>query len=149
MTIMASLHKDPRGKSPYFYAAFTLPDGRRTFRSTKLTDRKKALEVCLEWERAADQGRDGFAWRDVQSEVDILPQCTVDSGATGPVRVETYTVTFDREGSPERGILACRTAGDSRAWGNIVDPDTLALLCAEEGIGRTGTLAADGALTLD
>ena len=45
--------------------------------------------------------------------------------------------------------MACRTAGDNRAWGNIFDPDTLALLCAEEGIGRTGTLAADGALTLE
>ena len=97
----------------------------------------------------AHDGRDGFAWRDVQSEVDLLPQCTVDSAATGPVRVETYTVTFDREGNPERGIVACRTGGDNRAWGNIVDPDTLALLCAEEGIGRTGTLAADGALALD
>jgi hypothetical protein len=85
----------------------------------------------------------------VQPAVDVLPQCTVDSAATGPVRVETYTVVFDRGGSPERGIVACRTAGDSRAWGNAVDPDTLALLCAEEGIGRTGTLAADGALTLD
>jgi len=59
MTAMASIHKDPRGKSPYFYAAFTLPDGRRTFRSTKLTDRKRAWEVCLQWERAAVQGRDG------------------------------------------------------------------------------------------
>jgi acetyl-CoA C-acetyltransferase len=96
----------------------------------------------------ADEGRHGFAWRDVQPEVDLLPQCTVDSAATGPVRVETYTVTFDREGNPARGIVACRTATDSRAWGNIVDPDTLALLCTEEGIGRTGTLAADGALTL-
>jgi acetyl-CoA C-acetyltransferase len=96
----------------------------------------------------ADEGR-GFAWRDVQPEVDVLPQCTVDSAATGPVRVETYTVAFDRGGNPARGIVACRTAGGSRAWGNIVDPDTLGLLCAEEGIGRTGTLRADGVLTLD
>jgi acetyl-CoA C-acetyltransferase len=85
----------------------------------------------------------------VQPDVDLLPQCTVDSAATGPVRVETYTVTFDREGNPGRGIVACRTAGDSRAWGNIVDPDTLTLLCTEEGIGRSGTLAADGTLALD
>jgi acetyl-CoA C-acetyltransferase len=97
----------------------------------------------------AHEGRDGFAWRDVQPEVDVLPQCTVDSAATGPVRVETYTVAFDRAGNPERGIVACRTADDHRAWGNIVDPDTLAQLCAEEGIGRAGTLAADGALALD
>jgi len=93
-------------------------------------------------------GADGFAWRDVQSDVDVLPQCTVDSAASGPVRVETYTVTFDREGNPERGIVACRTADDSRAWGNIDDADTLASLCAEEGIGRTGTLSDSGTVTL-
>ena len=63
-------------------------------------------------------------------------------------RVETYTVTFDREGAPERGILACRTASGARAWGNVADPDTLALLCREEGIGRSGVLAADGTLAL-
>jgi len=90
-----------------------------------------------------------FAWRDVQPEVDALPQCRVDAEATGPVRVETYTVTFDRDGAAERGILACRTAGGSRAWANVADPDALALLCAEEGIGRTGVLAADGTLSLD
>jgi hypothetical protein len=31
----------------------------------------------------------------------------------------------------------------------VDDPDALALLCAEEGIGRTGTLGADGMLSLD
>jgi acetyl-CoA C-acetyltransferase len=93
-------------------------------------------------------GGDGFAWRNVQSEVDVLPQCTVDSEATGPVRVETYTVTFDRDGQPARGIVACRTPDDRRAWGAVTDPDTLASLCAEEGIGRTGTLAADGVVDL-
>jgi acetyl-CoA C-acetyltransferase len=89
-----------------------------------------------------------FAWRDVQPEVDALPRCRVDPDAVGPVRVETYTVTFDREGAPERGIIACRTADGSRAWGNVTDSDTLAQLCAEEGIGRTGVLAAGGALAL-
>ena len=97
----------------------------------------------------AHGGSRPFAWRDVQPEVDALPQCRVDAAATGAVRVETYTVTFDREGAPERGILACRTADGSRAWGNVDDGDALALLCAEEGIGRTGVLAAGGALSLD
>ena len=97
----------------------------------------------------AHGGTAPFAWRDVQPEVDALPQCRVDSEATGPVRVETYTVTFDRDGAAERGILACRTADGSRAWGNVSDPDALALLCAEEGIGRTGVLAADGTVSLD
>jgi acetyl-CoA C-acetyltransferase len=95
-------------------------------------------------------GGDGpFAWRDVQPEVDALPRRAVDAGATRPVRVETYTVTFDREGAVERGIVACRTAADARAWGNITDADTLAQLCVEEGVGRTGVLSADGALVLD
>jgi acetyl-CoA C-acetyltransferase len=78
-----------------------------------------------------------------------LPECAVDETAAGTVRVETYTVAFDREGAPERGIVACRTAADARAWGNISDPDTLAQLCVEEGIGRTGVLAEDGVLVLD
>jgi acetyl-CoA C-acetyltransferase len=90
-----------------------------------------------------------FAWRSVQPEVDALPQCRVDSEATGPVRVETYTVTFDHEGQPERGIVACRTAEDHRAWGNIDDTDTLAALCREEGVGRTGQLHEGGRITLD
>jgi integrase len=54
---MASLHKNPRGKSPYFFVAFTLPDGRRAFRSTRQTDRKKAAEVARTLERASRAAR--------------------------------------------------------------------------------------------
>ncbi len=89
-----------------------------------------------------------FAWRNVQSDVDALPRCAVEPDATGAVRVETYTVTFDREGAPERGILACRTPDGHRAWANVTDTDALALLCAGEGIGRPGDLAADGTLSM-
>jgi integrase len=56
---MASIHKDPRGKSPYWYAAYTLPDGRRTFRSTKQRDRKKAWDVARALERAGEAARAG------------------------------------------------------------------------------------------
>ena len=62
----------------------------------------------------------------------------MDPEATGPVRVETYTVTFDREGHPERGIVACRTKADARAWGSTFDTDALRALCAEDPIGRSG-----------
>jgi acetyl-CoA C-acetyltransferase len=85
----------------------------------------------------------------VQPEVDVLPQCSVDSAATGAIRVETYTVAFDRDGNPERGILALRTPDDRRTWGNITDVDTLAGLCTDEGIGRTGTLTDDGIVKLN
>src|SRR4029453_10426589 len=50
---MASIHKDPRGKSPFFYCAFTLPNGTRCFKSTKLRDRNAAMDFCLRMEGAA------------------------------------------------------------------------------------------------
>ena len=54
---MASIHKDPRGKSPFWYCAFYGADGRRMFRSTKATDRKTALKICLAWESASAKAR--------------------------------------------------------------------------------------------
>jgi integrase len=56
---MASLHKDPLGRSPYFYAAFTGPDGRRKFKSTKAKDRKTALKIALSFEEASTKARAG------------------------------------------------------------------------------------------
>ena len=54
---MASLHKDPRARSPYWYCAFYGPDGRRLFRSTKETDRKAAWKIALAWEGASEKAR--------------------------------------------------------------------------------------------
>ena len=56
---MSSLRKDARGRSPYWVACYTAADGRRLQKSTKQTDRKKALEVCLALERAEDLARKG------------------------------------------------------------------------------------------
>lgn len=50
---MASIHKDPRGRSPYYYAAYTLANGKRRFRSTKKTKERDAWKVCLALEGAA------------------------------------------------------------------------------------------------
>src|SRR6202023_917315 len=41
---MASLHKDPKGRSPYLYVSYTTPDGRRLKKSTGQTDKAKAWE---------------------------------------------------------------------------------------------------------
>lgn len=56
---MASIHKDPRGKSPFWYCAFYGADGGRKFKSTKATERKEALQICVRWEEAAGQARKG------------------------------------------------------------------------------------------
>jgi integrase len=88
---MASLHKDPRGKSPYFYCAFTLSDGRRTFRSTKLTDRKKAWDVCLQWEKASEQGRGGSL---TEAQARRVLNTILESTGQGPMQSETIRDYF-------------------------------------------------------
>ena len=50
---MPSLHKDPKGRSPFFYCAYTLADGKRKFRSTKQKTKDKAWKVCNGWADAA------------------------------------------------------------------------------------------------
>ena len=54
---MASIWKHP--KSPYFTACYTNAEGAQVKRSTKLTDRNKAYQVALEWERMEEQARAG------------------------------------------------------------------------------------------
>ena len=56
---MASIHKDPNERSPYWYGAFYGADGRRKFKSTKATNRTKALEIVVAWENAAQKARSG------------------------------------------------------------------------------------------
>ena len=53
---MASLRRLPN--SPYWIACFTLPDGRRTQRSTKATDRKEAQRIANKFEDVAETGRE-------------------------------------------------------------------------------------------
>ena len=54
---MASLRKHP--KSPFWFACFTLPDGRRTNRSTGTSEKRKALTIALKYEDAAREAVTG------------------------------------------------------------------------------------------
>jgi acetyl-CoA C-acetyltransferase len=59
--------------------------------------------------------------------------------ATGTV--ETYTVLFDRDGTPTRGIVLARLADGRRAVASTpADRDLLEAFAAREQIGRTGRL---------
>jgi integrase len=59
MTQVASIHKDPRGKSPFWYCAYRLPNGKRAFKSTKQRSRAKAEEFCAAIDKAAKLGAKG------------------------------------------------------------------------------------------
>ena len=54
---MASIHRDSKGKSPFWQAAFTGPDGRRRLVSTKQTDKSKAMQTAVLWEHHAKRAR--------------------------------------------------------------------------------------------
>lgn len=55
--------------SPYWFARFRLGNGRRTTRSTKETDRKKAVALARQWEDAASGQRAVIHIQKVMSEV--------------------------------------------------------------------------------
>lgn len=88
---MASIHKDPRGKSPYWYCAYVLPNGQRAFRSTKQTDRKEALKECLKLEQAADKARAGEL---VESQARKILDDILESIGEGPIRTKTVSEFF-------------------------------------------------------
>ena len=75
-------------KSPYWFAAFTNADGRRSFKSTKQTNRTEAMRLCLEW---ADAAKDGRAGRLTEGQVrrvmaDIFTRANKETMPTGTVR---------------------------------------------------------------
>lgn len=70
----------------------------------------------------------------------------VAEDCTGGGTVETYTAVYDREGAPERGIIAGRSDDGRRFVANTPgDKDLLLDLVSKEGVGRKGALSvADG-----
>ncbi len=70
------------------------------------------------------------------------PPVQLQAEPNGPARVETYTITYDRDGAPERGIIIGRLAeSDERFLANTpTDPDLLATLEKVELIGTEGTV---------
>ena len=88
---MASLHKDPHGRSPYFYCAFSLPNGKRRFKSTKQTNRKEAWHVCMQWEKASEAAGKG-SLTEVQARR-VLNEI-LESTGEGPMRTNSVREFF-------------------------------------------------------
>jgi acetyl-CoA C-acetyltransferase len=71
--------------------------------------------------------------------------------AAGRAVVETYTVLYDREGAPVRGIVLGRQADGQRFLANTAeDRSLLEAFVAAEQVGREGTLShRDGSNVFD
>ncbi len=83
--------------------------------------------------------KDGFRWRDAQSEVDAGARVH-GSEEDGPITVETYTVTHDREGAVRRLIVAGRRANGTRVWSHSDDTEIASAAESVELIGRAATV---------
>ncbi len=79
-----------------------------------------------------------------QAELDRVPHPRFADLAEGAARVETYTVTHDRQG-PSGAIVIGRLADDSRFIANTpVDAGLLAAMQTEDFLGRQGQVRNDG-----
>lgn len=65
--------------------------------------------------------------------------CPLDPAAEGRGRVETYTVVYERDGSPERGVVLGRLDDGRRFLANTPpDLELLEVLAREEAVGLRG-----------
>jgi acetyl-CoA C-acetyltransferase len=83
-----------------------------------------------------------------QDEIDALPARQVVTDHEGPATVESWVVMHDRDNRPEQAFLALLTDDGCRAWGTTSDAEAMAVMVAEEMIGRRVDRAADGTVSL-
>jgi hypothetical protein len=76
---MATIRKSPL--SPYWQAVLTLPDGRRTNRSTKCTSKTQAQLIAAQYQEMANKAREGTLFTDHAKKVfnDLLEQAGQDT----------------------------------------------------------------------
>jgi integrase len=90
---MASVVKDPKGRSPYWIACYTDSTGRRLKKSTKLTNKKAALEVALTLEHGEHLARRGAF---TEARLRELLEQTLARVIGGPVRHDTVQTWFNQ-----------------------------------------------------
>jgi len=71
---MASVHKDPRDKSPFWFAAYSTwnpstQSWQRRFKSTKARNKRQAVEIARAWEQAGKTAHNGLLTPEAAREV--------------------------------------------------------------------------------
>lgn len=96
-----------------------------------------------------------LAWQDIdngalQQQIDAAPRLPLAANPAGRASIESYTVSFGREG-PKKGIVIARNDAGERIVANTAgDSATLNQLMAQDPIGQSGNVRAkDGINTLE
>ena len=120
------------------------PDAKGLVFSTGWYLSKHAVGVYAAQPPDPRRGREPAARRrDPRPSVELVLE------AEGPARIETYTVVFERDGSPSRGIVVGRLADGSRFLANTPEDRTLAeALVTAEAIGHGGVVSCSGGVNL-
>jgi acetyl-CoA C-acetyltransferase len=75
----------------------------------------------------------------LQARVDALPRPEVAATASGPGRIEAYTVVHDRDGAPSAGVVIGRLDDDRRFIATLpADAAVLGALEDVQGVGMAG-----------
>ncbi|WP_419807560.1 acetyl-CoA acetyltransferase [Sphingomonas sp.] len=87
----------------------------------------------------------GFDW---QAEARHGPVPPLDLGYTGPAAIESYTVLYARDGSPNAGVVVARSSAGARLLARVpaAETGTIAFLTdgAVEPVGTAGVAVAAG-----
>ncbi len=88
-----------------------------------------------------------FQLRNVQAEIDELPNRECLAEHRGEVTIESYTVMYSGE-EPAVAHVACLTPAGQRTWVNTDDEDLMAAMTREEFCGRRARINGDGILAI-
>lgn len=132
---MPTVWKHPESK--YWFAKITLPDGRRTSRTTKQTDKRAAIQAAFTMERAASMARRNEL---TQSAVMKLARDLCDAIGAAPIENQTIAEFF-AEQMERRKTDGCSVSTLSR-YRPIVD-GFLAHLGASRTASSLASLSAN------
>ncbi len=82
-----------------------------------------------------------------QGDLDQMSHPPLAHKPSGRATIETYTVLYDRDGQPNRGLVVGRLDDGRRFLANTPDDHAgLESLVAREGVGRTGVVSSSNGL---
>lgn len=84
----------------------------------------------------------------LQRQIDTAPRMTIAADPSGSATIETWTVSFGREG-PQRGIVIARNDAGERIVANTpADEATLQQLISEDPIGHKGSVRVEDGINI-